>query len=333
MWRTFGHDKVVSMLQRSVDEGRLSHAYMLSGPPNVGKMSLALDLARALNCLEDDRPCDRCAQCNRIARGVHADLHVIGPGDDDPDSDRVMVGIDQVREAQRQASLTPFEGRYRVFIFNRTEQMSEEAANSLLKTLEEPPEQVVLVLLAASHQALLPTLVSRCQVMELRPVSVESIVAALEAVHDVDRAQANEIARLSCGRPGWAVRAATRPEVLEQVSERLQAIEQFVHGGLEQRFTYAADLAFSFGRSREAVREELTLWLRWWRDVLLLKHGVPTFVVHMARIESLSAVARSLTSRQVAGAISTIDRTLDLLDRNINARLALENMMLTLPRP
>ena len=122
-WRTFGHDKAVNVLQRSLTEGRLSHAYMLTGPPNVGKMTLALDLARAVNCLGDDRPCGECDQCGRIERGVHADVSVIGPGDGDSSSQRVLVGIDQVREAQRQASLKPFEGRSRVFVFSNAEQM------------------------------------------------------------------------------------------------------------------------------------------------------------------------------------------------------------------
>ena len=333
MWRTFGHDKAVNVLQRSLTEGRLSHAYMLTGPPNVGKMTLALDLARAVNCLGDDRPCGECDQCGRIERSVHADVSVIGPGDGDSSSQRVLVSIDQVREAQRQASLKPFEGRSRVFVFSNAEQMSDEAANSLLKTLEEPPDQVLLVLLASSHNALPPTVVSRCQIVQLKPVSLGVIVGALQRLHDVDSDRAQEIARLSGGRPGWAVRAATETEVLDHIAESLDTIERLVGGGLDDRFAYASDLAFAFGRNREPVRLELSLWLRWWRDLLLIKHGRPEFVVHVARTEFLGGLARSLTPRQLSEAISTIDRTLDLLDRNMNPRLALESMMLSLPRP
>ena len=213
MWRTIGHDKALNVLRRSLDAGRLSHAYLLAGARHVGKMTLAMDLARAVNCLEDQVPCGRCGQCGRIDRRLHADVQVVGVQADETGEGRgrVAIGIDRVREVQRDASLKPYEGRSRVFIFDGAEHLSEEAANALLKTLEEPPDQVVLILLTADAGALLPTLVSRCQVLELRPVPSSLIAAELEAHHNVDAARADEIARLTNGRPGWAVNAAASP--------------------------------------------------------------------------------------------------------------------------
>ena len=144
MWRTIGHEKAVRHLSRSLDQGRLSHAYLFTGPPRVGKMSLAMDLARALNCLGHDRPCDDCVQCDRIARALHADVRVVEveSGPNRTGGSRTAIGIDQVRDVQREASLKPYEGRYRVFVFDGAEHVTAEAANSLLKTLEEPPDQV-----------------------------------------------------------------------------------------------------------------------------------------------------------------------------------------------
>ena len=335
MWQTIGHDKAVNVLSRSLESGRLSHAYLLAGPRHVGKMTLAMDLAKALNCLEDNKPCGECGQCMRIDRRLHADVQVVGleAGEPGEGPRRVAIGIDQVREVQREASLKPYEGRYRVFIFDEAERMSEDAANSLLKTLEEPPDQVVLVLLAPDAGALLPTLVSRCQVLELRPVPRAKIAAELEAHHGVDGARADEIARLSGGRPGWAISAAAAPEMLESLSEKLGSFQDIVQSGLEERFAYAASLASSTARNRESGRQELTSWLAWWRDVLLVNHGTPQFATHLSDIEQLKALAAGLSSAQVARAIGAIGETMEHLERNANPRLALENMMLEMPRP
>ena len=334
MWRTIGQDRAIHILKRSLEMGRFPHAYLLSGAPHVGKMTLAIDLAQALNCLEDEKPCGECSQCSRIARGLHADVHVVGvdAGGSGEGRSRVAISIDQVRDVQRQASLKPFEGRHRVIIFDGAEHLSEGAANALLKTLEEPPDQVVLLLLASDDGALLPTLVSRCQLLRLRPVSRSLIVRELEGRHGVDGERADEVARLSRGRPGWAIDAATRPGALEHMNKTLGAIEGVVSGGVEARFSYAADLAASFGRDRDPVRQELALWLEWWRDVMLTREGDPGLVTHLSRMGAIQPLAEVLTTDQVARAINAVQEAESRLDRNVNPRLALEEMVLALPR-
>ena len=335
MWSTIGHDKAVNALQRSLQEGRLSHAYLLVGPGHVGKMTLALDLARAVNCLGEQRPCGECNQCRRIADGLHADVHVLGvdsqTAGDGPS--RVAIGIAQVRDVQREASLKPYEGRFRVFIFDGAEHLSEEAANSLLKILEEPPEQVILVLLASDAGQLLPTIVSRCQQLETMPLPVALVARELETRFDTDGDEARRIAHLSGGRIGWAFQAAGHPDLLARRTERLAAFEEAVYGGLERRFSYAASLAPSFGASRDVARQEITLWLEWWRDVLVIKQGVPELVTDLSRMDTLRATAEALSSDQIAGAVRAVRDTSDYLERNVNLRLALEGLMLALPSP
>ena len=335
MWQTIGHDKAVNVLKRSLESGRLSHAYLLAGPRHVGKMTLAMDLARAVNCLEDQPPCGQCSQCARIDRLLHADVQVVSVETDKSSEGRgrVLIGIDQVREVQREASLKPYEGSCRVFIFDGAEHLSEEAANSLLKTLEEPPDQVVLLLLTTAASALLPTLVSRCQVLDLRPVPSSLIARELEARHELDGARADEIARLSNGRPGWAINVVDTPELIEALSEKLEAFANVVRGGLEERFAYAASLASSTARDRDVGRQELDAWLTWWRDILLISHQVPEFVIHPSDLERLQSVAGALSSVQVARAIGAVRETMEHLERNVNPRLALEGLMLVLPRP
>ena len=327
MWNSIGHDGAVELLRRSLGEGRLAHAYMITGPRHLGKMTLAMDLARALNCTGQGRPCDECVQCDRVARGLHTDVKVIGV------EKGVMIAIDQVREMQREVSLAPFEGASRVIVIDESERLSQEAANGLLKTLEEPPDQVVLVLLAPDTGAVAATISSRCQLLELKRVPGVTIVDALIRAHGVDAAEADRIARIARGRPGWAFRAVEEPAILEDLSSKLAELEEIVAGSIGERFAHAAGVASAFDRDRDAGRRDMDMWIDWWRDLMLVKAGTPEFVVHVSRLEPMRAAAAKLTAAQIARAIAAIGETVSFLERNVNSRLALEHLFLSLPRP
>ena len=134
MWQVIGQSKAVNSLKRGIAERRLSHAYIFAGPQHVGKMTLAINFAQALNCLSEDKPCGECHTCHRIASGNHPDIQVIrrdeaGKSEDTPQ--RKGISIDQIREMQHSVHLKPYEGSYRVIIIDGSEHMSEEAANSL----------------------------------------------------------------------------------------------------------------------------------------------------------------------------------------------------------
>lgn len=151
MWKVVGQTRAVSLLQHSLERGLLAHAYLFVGPPHVGKMTLALNLAQALNCEAAAPPCGECAACQKIALVKHADVQVIGLVDGSNSVEarsRAEIGIDQIREIQHSSSLPPFEGRYKVFIIDGAELLSTEAANCLLKTLEEPVDRVMFILLS-----------------------------------------------------------------------------------------------------------------------------------------------------------------------------------------
>lgn len=333
MWQTVGHDAAVRALTRAIEQGRMHHALLLVGPPRVGKSALALDVARALNCIGEDPPCGACRQCTRISASLHPDVRVIGVEEDGQGRARTLISIEQVREVQKEASLKPYEGAFRVFVIDGVDRLSDEAANSLLKTLEEPPEQVVLVLLASDADAVLPTILSRCRRLDLRPVSVDTIADHLVKALGVDDARADEVARLPGGKIGWAIQAAQEPALLERLADRLDVIERTVLSGLEPRFEYAAQLAGRFAQSRADVLDELGLWLGWWRDVMVVCEGKPELVWHSSRRPSLEEVATGLDAAQSAVAVRAVERTIGLLERNVNPRLAVEELMLTVPHP
>ena len=333
MWRTFGHDGAVDTLKRSLEAGRIAHSYLLSGPRQVGKMTLALDLCRAVNCLGTDRPCGSCNQCRRIERSLHADVHVVGVGGSGSPGGRARasIGIDQVREIQREAALKPFEGAQPVLRIRRGGADDCRGGQLAAQDLEEPPPQVLILLLAVQADALLTTLVSRCRALDLRPVPAAVISRRLIDDHGVEESDADEIARLSAGRPGWAIEAAGSPELRDAAAERLQAIEETLQTGIEGRFTYAARMASSFSRDRETGKEELALWLGWWRDVMMAQEGLDELVTYVSRRDAMSSITGAMSESDVVGAIKAVLETGRLLERNVNPRLAFESMMLRMP--
>ncbi len=332
-WSIQGQEHLTSALERSIHQGKLAHAYLLAGPPNVGKGTLALQMAQAVNCREDDPPCGGCDQCRRIERGVHPDVQVIAPAQDARTSRaRVEIGIDQVRDLQHAASLGPYEGKCIVFIIDGVERLSLEAANALLKTLEEPPDRVLLLLLASQEDALLPTIRSRCQRLELRPLPEESMVSVLTGEHGLSEEDARLLARLSAGRLGWALAAAKDPKVLGARQHALDTLLELIDGGLEQRFKQSQEVATQFSRNRAAARETLGLWLGWWRDLMLMKEGTSELVVNLDARDGLEERKDQFSKEQVTEVVRELVATLERLEQNASPRLALDVLMLAIPR-
>ncbi len=327
MWQVVGQPKAIRLLARSLETGQLSHAYLFVGPPHVGKLTLALNLAQAVNCGASTPPCGECASCRRIAAGKHADVQIIGLISEE----KREIGIEQIREMQAAASLPPYEGRHKVFIFDKAELLSHEAANCLLKTLEEPSPQVLLILLTAGESALLPTIVSRCQRVELRPLPINLIKEALIEAHGVAADRAELFARLSDGCFGWALLAMQDEKVLEERGRRLATVADLSYASLKQRLAYAAELAAQFSRSREEVEEVLTLWLQWWHDLLLIKGGDGKFVINIDQQSALLQQAKDFSTRQVMDFIYHLQVVSEQLEQNANPRLALEVLMLSMP--
>ena len=331
MWQTFGHEKATRTLTRSIEAGRIAHSYLITGPSKVGKTTLALDIARAANCSSGGTPCATCRQCQRITSALHPDVRIIGLEAARSGRLRTQISIEQVREIQRDASLLPYEGRNRVFIFESAEKLSGEAANSLLKTLEEPPENVIIILVASDLNAVLPTLVSRCRHIALRPAPLSAVVEFLVEQRGVNRERADEIAGLSGGRIGWAIEAAENPRIIDRIWETMDTIESAVNGSLSDRFDYAERLSGRFSADRQGVLEELSLWQSLWRDALLIAQSKSELVVNKSRLESLLSVSERISPESVVSSLKAIRRTVFLLERNVSPRLAIEGMMMQLP--
>lgn len=329
-----GHGRALRVLGRALSAGRASHAYLITGPAHVGKMTVARDLAMRLTCPGDD-PAGEHGQRGKVMRGVHPDVAVV-PVDADGSLHedgraRTMVTIEQVRRVSRDAALQPFEGDRKVFIFEDADRLTEEASNALLKTLEEPPERVAIVLLASGEGAVLPTIASRCQLLRLRPVPWPDLSEELVARFGLGADGALELARTCGGRPGLAIRMATDEEFRTGIEEALDRIEAAAAADLEGRLGYAARLARLFARDREGARREMVQWTGWWRDVLLASQGLDEFVGHVSRAASIGAAAGALGPAGAAAGLGASLRASERLDMNVSPPLAIEQMMLSMP--
>jgi DNA polymerase III subunit delta' len=304
---------------------KLKHAYLFTGPAGVGRRTLALKFAQALNCpvpVSAGIPCGSCSTCKRILSMQHPDLIVV-------QAEKVggMLKVDQIRELQRFLSLSPYESHYRFALLLRFEEANPNASNALLKSLEEPSPQVILALTAESPESLLPTIVSRCEVIRLAPLPVEYAAEKLSSELSISAEKARFLAHLSNGRPGYAINLLNNPESIELRELWLNDHQHLLTSNRLTRFAYADELS----KDKEKSRKVLLIWLSFWRDVLILSAGASAPLTNLDRETEIKALAEHVNLYQVYQIILNIEETLALLERNINVRLALEVFLLKLP--
>ena len=323
------------MLQCHLQAGRLRHAYLFIGPGGVGKRTLALRFAQALNCERHAGSggfCDPaqepvCRACRLIPQEAYPDLHLLRPEDEGGG-----IRVEQIRELQRQLSLAPFEGRWRIALLPEFHRASHSAANALLKTLEEPPAQVLLLLTAPTAEALLPTIVSRCEALALRPMPLAELASALRG-RGLATEQAELLAGISGGRPGRAIALAQDPEALERRQQLLRDLWELLGGRRNRRFDYvrkALDAPELEGRRRQAA-EMLEIWLSVWRDALLLAHGGQVQPGNPDQTQQVQWLVARVGAEDLGHGLQRMDSALEAIEANANLRLALETCMLDLP--
>ncbi|MBI2332503.1 MAG: DNA polymerase III subunit delta' [Chloroflexi bacterium] len=330
-WNLLGHEWAVDMLRRHVARGETRHAYLFSGPPGLGRRTLALRLAQALNCekpIAPGEPCYSCRTCKQIEAMQHPDLAVIQAVDEDGNSkDGGTLRVDQIRELQRTLNLKPYQSPYRVAMFLRFQEANDNASNALLKTLEEAPAHAILLLTADNPEQLLPTIISRCEILRLRPLPLEAIVADL-LERGVDEDRARLLAHISGGRPGYARRLIDDATVLEKRDERLNDLQTLLPSTRVDKFSYADKLS----KDKDVMRQTILIWLSYWRDVLLRVAGAETPLTNLDRNMEIEFLAGRLDLSSARKVVSGLEDTLEKMDRNVNSRLLAEVLLMDLPK-
>ncbi len=328
-----GHEWAVDLLKGAIIHDRVGHAYLFTGPKQVGKGTLARTFAMALNCQSEaleDRPCGRCRPCKLIAGGRHPDVRLLLP--EISDRGKATLKIDQIRGLQQELSLTATEARYKVAIIKQFDTANASAANAFLKTLEEPPNNVILLLTASEADSLLPTITSRCRTIGLRPLAIPKIDKILQDNHQVEPDQSRLLAHLSNGRLGWAIQATQEQSLLEDRETQMSLLKDVLTVSRVGRFKLAEQLA----RQPETLPAILQTWLSWWRDVAMLSwQGVGTNGnSHLTNIDQLAWLQQAADLYPATNTTTCLKRTeksLWALERNANARLVIENLFLIYP--
>ena len=346
-WNLIGHAWAVDMLKKHVIHGTTRHAYLFAGPPGVGRRTLALRFAQALNCqtpIEPGVPCGQCRDCRQIEGMQHADLNVIEPlirapenAEEsilDPDGKKFIPGpngeirIFQIRDIQKTVNLRPFQSRYRVLIFLHFHQANDQAANALLKTLEEAPSYAVLILTADNPEQLLTTIVSRCEVLRLRPIPIEKVQQGLEE-KGYETNQAKWIAHISGGRFGTALRMMGDDALQVEREERLNDLQTLISASRVEKFAYADKLS----QDKDGMRQAIRIWLSYWRDVMLRTVHAETPLVNVDRNLEIEDLASRMNLSSARRVVNEMESALEKMDGNVNSRLLAEVLLLDLPNP
>ena len=324
-WGMVGHGWAVDMLRQHAATGAARHAYLLTGARGIGRRTLALRFAQALNCTDPAGPgvpCGGCDDCKRIEARQHPDVTLV-----QAEAEGGTLKVEQIREQRRLLVLKPFQARFRVAILLRFQEANDAASNALLKTLEEAPAHAVLILTAESPEGLLPTIVSRCEVLRLQPVptlELQSFLTQRGAAPDL----AQLLAHVSGGCPGAALRLMEDRAALAYRNEKLNDLQALIAGTRAQRFAYADKL----GRDKAVMREVLALWLSFWRDVLWRASGASTPISNVDRQQEIERLSKRLSLPAARRLVEDLDRGLRRLESGVNARLLAEVLLLDWPR-
>lgn len=343
-WSILGHTEAVRHLQATAAGGHPAHAYLFTGPEGVGRTTLALAFARALNCEDalELRPCGVCDSCRRITadpeRRSHPDVTladfawqaaVIGGPRGDRSRQRQRLSIDAVRWLRQDIVTRPVQGRWKIQIIDDADQFSDAAPDAFLKTLEEPPPYAVIILIASNIDAVSETVRSRCRHIPLGLVPRADIEATL-VERGTASAEAATIARAARGRVAWALRMATDPAAWRKRAERLNdAFEQLSTPLGRLRVTGA--VASNFSRQRDQTFELIELYTGLWRDALLYRGGVAEQVAYPELGPELAAYAGQFELGQLQRALWASRRCLVDLDANMQARVAMQAMVMQWP--
>jgi DNA polymerase-3 subunit delta' len=313
-----GHERQKEILRRALANGRVAHAYLFSGPDGIGKRLMALALARAIVCLEQ-RGCGHCLACRKIDHQNHPDLHILEP-------DGNSIKIEQIRSFQRELNFKPLEAPRKICMIEEADTMTVGAANALLKTLEEPRGDTLLILLSAQPNRLLETIRSRCQPLPFTRHPNSRIQAELEKQLGIGSTESHVLAALSEGSFKKAF-GKDRELYLEQRRELLKTLTGLSSGSILPILDFAEKLS----ADKTILPDILEIFQAFYRDVLMTLHGRSD--EELVNLDLRDKVHRVSGYESVATVLTKLDALIEVrrqLDRNVNRQLAMEVLLLKL---
>lgn len=330
-WQIYGHEWASQILQKHIIQNNVRHAYLFSGAPGIGRRSLAIRFAQAINCVQPPspgEPCGECRICKQTEKMQQVDLTVTQSLEDSK-----TIKVEQVRELQNSLSLSPYEAKYRVALLLNFQEATPNAQNALLKTLEEAPPKVILLITADSVENLLPTIVSRCEILRLRPLTIEQCVTALNEHWQIPNDIATELAHLTAGKIGQAVNYYQDPDQLEKLHHLVQDAFDLLGSSIVERFAYAEQTTDM--RRKNVNRDSLGLllqtWLSLWRDFYICASGSDMPLTYINFQSFSQKIAKKLDQNLIHTQLFRLENAITQLDQNLNSKLLLETLLLDWP--
>lgn len=316
--KIIGHERIVENLKKAIDKGHISHCYLFEGEESLGKKKVALTFAKTLLCKEEGlQPCNRCNSCLKFHNWNHPDLKFIEP-------EKGLIKKKVIDDLIKDINIAPFESKKRIIIIDDSHEMRMESQNALLKTLEEPPSYINIILITSNSNNLIPTILSRCQIIKFYPVGKEKIVQLLRTKYGKTAEEANFIADFTKGSIGKSITLSQSEEFFQKRDEIIEIIQSILKGDKAKIFN-STDF---FIKNKDDYEEILDIILYWFRDLMIFQQiGDSDLITNRDKIPLLSNQSY-LNIDRINDIIDSIMETKQNIDRNVNYQLAIETMLL-----
>ncbi|MEJ6952229.1 DNA polymerase III subunit delta' [Natronospora cellulosivora (SeqCode)] len=320
--RVLGQEHAIALLEDQLRGGRIHHAYLFTGKEGVGKKTLASEFVKAIYCLhESGDACEQCLTCRKIEHKNHPDIKYISIDEGE------SIKIEQIRDLQKDIAYKPYDSSWKVYIIENADKMTGQAANSLLKTLEEPPEYGIIILLAEDIDSLLPTVISRCQQIKVKNLASDLIERKImDNLGDADRAHL--LANIADGSLGQALSLIEDDDFFNKRQVILETLQELSSLDAVKLFD-KANKWLSFLKENDKF-PLFDLILSWYRDIILYNQGYNKAIVNVDYLEEINKESRFYSTDKLISTIEMINTINGYISKNVRKDLALEVLLLKL---
>lgn len=317
-----GHESIVQHLQNAIASHKVSHAYILHGEEGMGKKMLAGIFAKTLQCDEGGiRSCNRCKSCIQYDSGNHPDIIRVT-------HEKLSIGVEDIRlQVNSDIQVKPYNSPYKIYIIDDADKLTEQAQNALLKTIEEPPEYAVILLLVNNISVILPTILSRCVLLHLKPVDKQAIKEYLMSKHQIPDYMAEVAAAFSGGNIGKAIKYASSQDFERMKGDVLHILEYIDEMELHEVISGLKLLT----ASKNNIDDYIDLMVLWYRDVLMFKATMdPGLLLYRDELSFIKTQANTRSYEGLEKIISAMEKAKIRLKANVNFDIAIELMLLSI---
>ncbi len=316
-----GQKEIIKHIQNAIEKDRIAHAYIIDGQKGMGKMTVAMTFAKALQCEQTmNAPCDTCVSCRAFDSGNHPDVIMVSP------SKKKGIGVDDIREQiNKDINIKPYQYTYKIYIIDNADTMTEQAQNALLKTMEEPPAYARILLLSNNKNKFLPTILSRCVILTLKPIADNEMLKYIINELHIPGSQADLYVSFSQGRIGRVHELVNTSTFLDMREACIQVIQQLFDSDMYQIFNSQKALE-SF---KEVFDEVIELFISWFRDLFIIKSlNSKQYLIHKDKYNLLFQQAKRLSYDKIGNILEELVKTKNKLNYNVNFQLLVEMLLI-----